>query len=73
MHGSGPVGLPVVRYARHLLDTDEVKAHIVSDRGGYGGRVTKYKHRFCNTEFGSLKFSPQDANRSRGTGFAANR
>jgi hypothetical protein len=27
---------------------------------GYGGRVTKYKHRFCNTEFGSLKFSKQE-------------
>ena len=24
------------------------------------GRVTKYKHRFCNTEFGSLKFSKQE-------------
>ncbi|MGQ8366393.1 YceH family protein [Glaciecola sp. 1036] len=23
------------------------------------GRVVKYKHRFCNTEFSSLKFSPQ--------------
>jgi uncharacterized protein YceH (UPF0502 family) len=33
----------------------------VSDRSaGYGGRVTKYKHRFCNTEFGSLKFSKQE-------------
>jgi uncharacterized protein YceH (UPF0502 family) len=34
------------------------KKHMVSDRSaGYGGRVTKYKHRFCNTEFGPLKFS----------------
>lgn len=24
-----------------------------------GSRVVKYKHRFCNTEFSSLKFSPQ--------------
>jgi hypothetical protein len=37
-----------------------VKAHVVSDRGGYGGRVTKYKQRFCNTEFGELKFSAQE-------------
>ena len=37
-----------------------VKAHLVSDRGGYGGRVTKYKQRFCNTEFGDLKFSAQE-------------
>jgi uncharacterized protein YceH (UPF0502 family) len=34
---------------------------LVSDKSaGYGGRVTKYKHRFCNTEFGSLKFSKQE-------------
>ena len=38
-----------------------LKKHLVSDRSaGYGGRVTKYKHRFCNTEFGSLKFSQQE-------------
>lgn len=37
-----------------------VKAHVVSDRGGYGGRVTKYKQRFCNTEFGQLKLSAQE-------------
>ena len=34
-----------------------VKKHFVSDRSGYGGRVTKYKHVFCNTEFGPLKFT----------------
>ena len=34
-----------------------VKKHLVSDRSGYGGRVTKYKHVFCTTEFGPLKFS----------------
>jgi uncharacterized protein len=38
-----------------------MRKHLVSDRSaGYGGRVTKYKHRFCNTEFGSLKFSAQE-------------
>ena len=38
-----------------------LKKHLVSDRSaGYGGRVTKYKHRFCNTEFGPLKFSKQE-------------
>ena len=38
-----------------------LKKHLVSDRSaGYGGRVTKYKHRFCNTEFGALKFSKQE-------------
>lgn len=37
-----------------------VKRYLVSDKAGFGGRVTKYKHRFCNTEFGDLKFSPQE-------------
>ncbi len=38
-----------------------MKKHWVSDKSaGYGGRVTKYKHRFCNTEFGPLKFSKQE-------------
>jgi uncharacterized protein YceH (UPF0502 family) len=38
-----------------------MKKYFVSDKSaGYGGRVTKYKHRFCNTEFGSLKFSKQE-------------
>jgi uncharacterized protein YceH (UPF0502 family) len=38
-----------------------MKKYLVSDRSaGYGGRVTKYKQRFCNTEFGSLKFSKQE-------------
>jgi hypothetical protein len=38
-----------------------MKKHMVSDRSaGYGGRVTKYRHRFCNTEFGPLKFSSQE-------------
>jgi hypothetical protein len=38
-----------------------MKKHLVSDRSaGYGGRVTKYKHRFCNTEFGSFKLTKQE-------------
>jgi hypothetical protein len=38
-----------------------MKKYMVSDKSaGYGGRVTKYQHRFCNTEFGSLKFSKQE-------------
>jgi uncharacterized protein YceH (UPF0502 family) len=45
---------------QQIVDT-LIKKHMVSDRSaGYGGRVTKYKHRFCNTEFGSLKFSKQE-------------
>jgi uncharacterized protein YceH (UPF0502 family) len=38
-----------------------MRKYMVSDKSaGYGGRVTKYKQRFCNTEFGSLKFSKQE-------------
>ena len=38
-----------------------MKKYLVSDKSaGYGGRVTKYQHRFCNTEFGSLKLSKQE-------------
>lgn len=32
--------------------------HLVLDRSGFGSRVPKYQHRFCNTGFGSLEFSP---------------
>jgi uncharacterized protein YceH (UPF0502 family) len=34
-----------------------LRKHLVSDRSGYGGRVTKYKQTFCNSEFGLLKFA----------------
>jgi uncharacterized protein YceH (UPF0502 family) len=37
-----------------------IRKHLVSDRGGFGSRVTKYKHRFANVGFGSLEFSPQE-------------
>ena len=32
--------------------------HLVLDRSGFGSRVPKYQHRFCNTGFGSLEFTP---------------
>lgn len=36
-----------------------IKRFLVSDKGGgFGGRTAKYRHRFCNTEFGALRFSP---------------
>jgi uncharacterized protein len=45
---------------QHSVDT-LMRKYMVSDKSaGYGGRVTKYKHRFCNTEFGPLKFSKQE-------------
>jgi len=37
-----------------------MKRYLVTDKAGFGGRVTKYKHRFCNTESGPLKLSPQE-------------
>jgi len=53
-----------------VLDLDEatvqetidalMKKHYVSEKSGFGSRVTKYQHRFCNTEFGTLKFSDQE-------------
>jgi len=32
---------------------------LVSDEGAFAGRVAKYKHRFCNTQFGSFKLTAQ--------------
>ena len=53
-----------------VLDLDErtvqetldglAKKHLVLERSGFGSRVPKYQHRFCNTGFGSLEFTPQE-------------
>lgn len=53
-----------------VLDLDEsevqetvdelVKKHLVSTQTGYGSRVAKFQHRFCNTNFGVLKFSERE-------------
>lgn len=53
-----------------VLDMDEVsvqatvdlliKKFLISDHGGYGSRVAKFQQRFCNTEYGVLKFSPRE-------------
>jgi uncharacterized protein YceH (UPF0502 family) len=37
-----------------------MKKHYVVEKSGFGSRVTKYQHRFCNTEFGALNFSEQE-------------
>lgn len=37
-----------------------LKRHLVSDRGSFGSRVTKYQHRFGNVGFGSLEFTAQE-------------
>jgi len=37
-----------------------IKKFHVSEHGGFGARVPKFQHRFCNTNYGTLKFSPQE-------------
>jgi uncharacterized protein len=37
-----------------------IRKHLVIEKSGFGSRVPKYQHRFCNTEFGPLKFAPQE-------------
>src|ERR1700746_3476695 len=37
-----------------------IRKHLVIDKSGFGSRVPKFQHRFCNTEFGTLKFTPQE-------------
>jgi uncharacterized protein len=36
------------------------KKHFVVERSGFGSRVPKYQHRFCNTEYGTLKLDEQE-------------
>jgi uncharacterized protein len=39
---------------------DLSRKHLVIEKSGFGSRVPKYQHVFCNTQFGSLKFTPQE-------------
>ncbi len=36
------------------------KKRFIRDETGFGSRVVKYKHRFCNTEFSDLQLNPQE-------------
>jgi uncharacterized protein len=36
------------------------RKHFVVERSGFGSRVPKYQHRFCNTEYGPLKLDEQE-------------
>ena len=45
------------RAVQDALDT-LAKKHFVMERSGFGSRVPKYQHRFCNTGFGTLEFTP---------------
>ncbi|MCL1067881.1 DUF480 domain-containing protein [Shewanella olleyana] len=38
---------------------DLTKKRLISEQTGFGSRVVKYKHRFCNTEFSDLQFSSE--------------
>ncbi len=37
-----------------------IAAGLVTRISGWGSRVSKYQHRFCNTEFSELQLSPQE-------------
>ncbi len=54
---------PVVEYSEGAVEriAQQLTAkHLVTEEPGGGGRVRKFRHRFCNTSFGTLKFSPQE-------------
>jgi uncharacterized protein YceH (UPF0502 family) len=36
------------------------RKHLILERSGFGSRVPKYQQLFCNTEYGSLKFTAQE-------------
>jgi len=54
---------PVMSAAETAIQStldDLIRKHLVIEKSGFGSRVPKYQHRFCNTEFGPLKFTPQE-------------
>ena len=46
---------PTVKFVVDSL----ARRHLVVEKSGFGSRVPKYQQIFCNTEFGSLKFTPR--------------
>jgi len=44
---------------RQALDS-LISRHLVSDESTFNSRVSKYQHRFCDTEFGDLQFTKQE-------------
>jgi uncharacterized protein len=44
---------------QHTVDA-LARRHFVMEKSGFGSRVPKFHQRFCNSEFGTLKFSPQE-------------
>jgi len=54
---------PVLRLdERQVQETVDglIGQRLVMERTGFGSRVAKFQHRFCNTEFQPLKFSDQE-------------
>jgi uncharacterized protein YceH (UPF0502 family) len=47
------------RIVQQTVD-DLGRKHFVVEKSGFGSRVPKYQHRFCNTEYGTLKLDPQE-------------
>jgi uncharacterized protein len=47
------------RTVQQTLD-DLGRKHFVVEKSGFGSRVPKYQHRFCNTEYGTLKLDAQE-------------
>ena len=44
------------RIVQHTVD-DLGRKHLVVEKSGFGSRVPKYQHRFCNTEFSVFQFT----------------
>src|ERR1700719_4037075 len=44
---------------QHIVDA-LARRHFVVEKSGFGSRVPKYQHRFCNSEYGTLKLDPQE-------------
>lgn len=51
---------PIMSLSESQVQTileDLTKKRLISEQSGFGSRVVKYKHRFCNTEFSELQLT----------------
>ena len=39
---------------------DLSKRHLILERGGFGSRVVKYRHRLCNSDHNPIQMTPQE-------------
>ena len=54
---------PVTEYSEaEVLDIVDalIEKRLISDESRFSGRVNKYQHRFCNTEFGDVQLTAQE-------------